>query len=45
MQDLNQEQQEVFFNNWCSVLQPCIVRMGNGQIDDSILLAFVMQAT
>lgn len=29
MQELNIDQREVFINNWCSVLQPCIVRLGN----------------
>lgn len=42
--NLNKEQQEVFLNNWCSVLQPCIVRMGSGAITDQMLQVVVDMA-
>ena len=31
---LNIEQREVFLNNLCSSLQPCLVRVGNEGIND-----------
>lgn len=45
MGELNNEQQELFFNNWTCVLQPCMVRMGSVAISDAMLEAFVNQAT
>lgn len=42
--NLNKEQQEVFLNNWCSVLQPCVVRMHRHDITDQILEAVVDMA-
>ena len=44
MGHLNKEQQEVLMNNWNSVLQPLIVRMGTNAIDDNMLAAFVQIA-
>ena len=44
MGTLNSEQQELFFNNWTCVMQPCMVRMGNGAITEPMLEAFVDQA-
>ena len=41
MGELNNEQQELFFNNWTCVLQPCMVRMGSVAISDAMLEAFV----
>lgn len=34
MNNLNNEQKEVFLNNLCSSLQPCLVRVGNTGISD-----------
>ena len=44
MGHLNKEQQEILMNNWNSVLQPLIVRMGTSAIDDNMLGAFVQIA-
>lgn len=38
---LNLEQREHLLNNWCSSLQPCLVRVGKDSISDEMLGLFV----
>jgi len=38
---LNMEQRELFINNWCSSLQPCLVRVGSEGITDQMLSLFI----
>ena len=39
--ELNTEQREHFINNWCSSLQPCLVRVGSEGITDQMLSFFI----